>query len=175
MSLREEIDRLIRAEREKLEQRDRRDKEYHSRQQERFRPMRALLEEVAGSISPEYLRMRILEHGASFEVGTKKTDRDYYFEIDARWWIEPNYSFGSYAAGESVLQEEPGVKIEEKLYFHLPEYEVSERTQVFSTENDVAEYLVRELAKKIAHYEHLKTLRSRRLSHAAPGPPPSGA
>jgi hypothetical protein len=127
MSLKEEIEKIVRAERDKLESRDQGHKEYHERQRKRFQPMRALLEELATSVDTAHLKASIREDSTTVEVGKKEGDRA-YFQSDARWRIEPNFQVPFHAQkGESLFSETPGIKVEETVYYRHLEYETFKR------------------------------------------------
>jgi hypothetical protein len=160
MSLKEEIEKIVRAERDKLESRDQGHKEYHERQRKRFQPMRALLEELATSVDTAHLKASIREDSATVEVGRKEGDRA-YFQSDARWRIEPNFQVQFHAEkGESLFSEAPGIKVEETVYYRYPEYETFEKTYTFEDEEKAMGYLVGEIAEKVAFYQHLSERKS---------------
>ena len=145
MGLKDEIEKIIRAEQEKLEAQDQADRDYDERQRDRFKPLRALLDELATSIDPAHLKASVGEASATIEVGKKKGDSA-YFESDARWEIEPN---------NSLFEELPGFKVEETVYHYFPEFDTFEKTLNFDTEEQVMDYLVSKIAEKVAFYRYL--------------------
>ena len=90
MSLKDEIAKIVRAERDKLESRDQGHKEYHERQRESFQPMGALLKVPDALVDGAHLKAAIREDSATVEVGKKEGDKT-YFQSDARWRIEPSF------------------------------------------------------------------------------------
>jgi hypothetical protein len=62
--------------------------------------------------------------------------------------------------------------VEETNYYDAPEYDVIERTHRFATEQETAEYLIKQIAEKMAHYRHLSELAARR--NKAVEPPNNG-
>ena len=66
MSLKDETEKMIQAEREKLESRDEKDQEYKARQKERFKPLRALIEELVATIEPEYIEMTTIRDNQAY-------------------------------------------------------------------------------------------------------------
>jgi len=157
MSLKDEIEKLIQAEHEKIETRDKKHDDYHQRQRDRFVSLRAILKEITESIDPKYLESRIGNDSARIEIGRKEKS---YRSTDAYWNIEPNYdvSFGA-AADESLFYEKPGFKVEETVYYID---DMSEDNMTFSDENEVAEYLIKKITEKVAHYRHLEALAEKR-------------
>ncbi len=151
MSLKDEIDKLIQAERKKLKVKDQADEEHHERQRRRFTTMHAVLREIAESIDTQYLEARLDDSRATIKVG-KKT-RETYWETDIRWLIEPNWGLG----GEiGTFEVRPGFRVEETEYFKYPEREILEETRTFKSESEVAEYLLPKIAEKVAFYRHLE-------------------
>lgn len=159
MGLKEEIERVVAAERQKLAARDQSHAEYHEVQRRRFQPMRALLEELAASVEPTYLEIQLDESSATLEVGDKGKQHS---NIDIRWEIEPDYEIASpIDEGQGLFREKSGFRVDEKKYYYMPEYEVFESTRKFATEAEVAEYLIREIAKELAQYRHFADLRTK--------------
>lgn len=130
MSLKDEIEKIIKSEQRKIEQRDQKHTEYHERQRQRFNPLRALLDELVAAVDPNHIASRIFEDHATLEVGKKKND---YFSTETRWEIQPDYdvSFGA-EKGESLCCEKPGFRVEETNYYDAPEYDVLEHTRTFN-------------------------------------------
>lgn len=158
MSLKDEIDKIIRAQREKLDARDKKSREHWEKQAERFKPMTALVKELAESVDRKYLRVRILPDSAVIDVGTLK-EKD-HFESDISWRVEPNYSFHS---DEPIIyrnaEGQPGIRVEETEYYRLSDCHSKENRQVLQTEAEVMEYLVSKIAPKVAWYQHAESLR----------------
>lgn len=162
MTLKEEIEKLIRVEREKLEAREQKHTDYHGRQRERFVPVSTLLQQLSVSVEPDYLKLHLHDASAILELGR---ERDGYFRSQLRCTVEPNFAVQAGAApGESLFREEPGFRLDETHYFHEPEYDTSERTVILSDEADLAEYLAQKIAEHVAHCRHLKSLAQRNRS-----------
>ena len=166
MSLREEIEKLILLEQEKLATHERKENEFHARQRERFAALRKVLDELLGSVESAYLRGQVSDQSATIEVGKSTHSRS--FETDIRWEIEPN--FGTRSSGkedEGLFHEEGGFRVQETQYynslglFHPESAEPSERTHVFATELQVCEYLAKRVAEKVAFYRHSAGLANR--------------
>ena len=166
MSLKDEIEKLIQSGQRKIEQRDQKHAEYHERQQQRFSPLRSLIQKLVVAVDSNHIESRIFDDHATLEVGRKKNA---YFSSETRWEIQPDYdiSFGA-EKGESLFQEKPGFRVEETNYYDAPEYDVIERTLRFNTEQETAEYLIKQIAEKMAHFRHLADLATRRNKSAEP-------
>lgn len=154
MSLKDEIDKLIQAEREHLEQRDAKDYEFDELQKARFLPLRAVLEEVIKAVDPAYLRVELKDHQATIEVGKHW---DNCFEVDIRWCIEPMSTPRLEAeAGEALFEAQPGFSIEEVETFQLPEFNQFEHTYTFETEGEVVQHILKKMTENIAHYQQIE-------------------
>lgn len=154
MSLKDEIDKLIRAEREHLEQRDAKEYEFDELQKARFLPLRAFLEQVIKAVDPAYLRLEFKDHQAIIEVG-KHWDNG--FEVDIRWCIEPMSTARAEAeAGEALFEAQPGFSTEEVETFRLPEFKQFEHTYTFETEEEVVQHILKRMAEYIAHYQYIE-------------------
>ena len=163
MSLKDEIEKLINAERSKLEERDKKDAEYNQRQRQRFASLRVILQEISASVDPKYLESRVDDYSAKIELGRiEKSTRS----TETRWEIEPNYTYNfarhHSEAAESFYSEEPGFKVEETEYSHCPEFDTSEDTKTFQDEQAVSEYLIKKITEKVAHYMYLESLVAKR-------------
>lgn len=166
MSLKDEIEKLIQQEQQKIEERDQGHMEYHERQRQRFRSLRSLLEELVSSVDSKHIESRIFDDHATLEVGEKKDD---YFSAETRWEIEPNFDVSFQAENsESLFYEQPGFRVEETNYYEFPEYHVSEHKHVFNTEQETAEYIIKKIAEKMAHYRHLDKSAAQRANDNKP-------
>jgi hypothetical protein len=166
MSLKDEIEKLIQSEQRKIDQRDQKHAEYHERHQQRFTPLRSLIEELVAAVDSNHIESRIFDDHATLGVGRKKNE---YFSSETQWEIQPDYdvSFGV-EKGQSLFQEKPGFRVEETNYYDAPEYDVIERTHRFATEQETAEYLIKQIAEKMAHYRHLAELVARHNKSVEP-------
>ena len=151
MSLSDEINKLINAERNNLESRDVAHSEYHKRQCDRFAPLHRVLEELASSIEPEYFNVHIYDNNATIEVGQRK---DSNLHAELRIKVGPNFeiSWGA-QEGKSLFREASGFRITETHYWEFPDYDTSEQKKTIASELEVAEYLIRSVAKKVAQID----------------------
>ena len=69
MGMKDDIDKSVGMERAELERADRLDAEFPERQQQRFRQLRGLIEELGASVDARFLRVSIEDHAAMVEVG----------------------------------------------------------------------------------------------------------
>ncbi len=160
MSLRDEIEKLISAEKSNLEDRDKKHADYYQRQRDRFASLRVVLEEISVSINSKYLKSRIGDHSATMYLGRNQGSS---WLTDIRWRIEPNYDVRFRPeAGESLFHEEPGFTVEETQYYRLPEDDTLESSKNLPNEQAASEYLIRKIAEKVAHYHHLESLAAKR-------------
>ncbi|MDH4032072.1 MAG: hypothetical protein OEU49_14570 [Chromatiales bacterium] len=163
MSLKEEVEKLIRSERAKIQSRDKKHEEYHERQRERFRPMCALLEELAASVDQDHILIEVhaLETSATITVGSREGGNR--FETEISWSVEPNFDVDWHGdRGESLFNEEPGFKVEETRYGGF-DLDASDYVQhlTFETESDVMQYIVPKVADRIAFYQHCEELKEK--------------
>ncbi len=153
MSLKDEIEKLIQAEQEKLDEEDHRDKNFRERQSKRFKPLAILLKEVANSVEKEFLDAEIFEDKAWVSVGIRG---DEGFDVRTHWEVEPN--FGRYTTHREdgiLFYVEPGFRVEETVWL---KWDVQENEFIFDTEQELIEYLVKKISKEVANQRHLKEL-----------------
>lgn len=142
MSLKDEIEKIIRAERDKLERHDHQKTEFKERQRERFHRMRRLLEELSTSIDAKDLNISIEASSATVEVVRTS---DAYFGI--KWRIEPNFAFKTtQGRGEYNFGEAQGINVVETSN--------REETHTFDDEETAMAYLVGKIAEQIAYHQH---------------------
>jgi hypothetical protein len=145
MSLKDELEKIIQAELGKRENEDRREKDSLEQHHKRFQPMRALLEELAQSVEPCYLKVDIYEGLAKLEL--REPNR---MNWDIRWHVAPNHN---YVPG--IVIPKPGIRVEEQRnYWILPDPDISEKLHIFANEQEAMTYLVTEIAKKVASYRY---------------------
>lgn len=149
MSLKDEIEKLIQQEQQKIEEFGQRLSEFSGRQRLRFQSFRTLLEEIVASVDTKHIEARISDERATLQVGKRK---DGHFFTEIRWEIEPN--------NNGLLCEQPGYSVEETHYYEFPEYDVLEHKLVFNNEQETADHIVKKIAEKMAHYRHLDKLRA---------------
>jgi hypothetical protein len=166
VSLKDEIEKLIKQEEQKIEERDQRHLKYDERQRQNFQRLRALLEELVTSVDSKNINSNIFGNRAKLKIGKMK---DGYFSAEIEWEIQPNFDISFQAEkGESLFYEKPGFRVEETIYFNFPEYDVSESKHIFNTEQETAEYIIKKIAEKIAHYRHLDKLVAERANNSKP-------
>src|SRR3989338_6511280 len=116
MSLKDEIEKIIHAERKNLESRDQKDREFNERQRDRFQPLRTLLNELIASIDPTYLEAWIGDSDARIDVGSRKGDWE-HLETDEGWNIEPNHTMNTRGdKNESLFNDAPGFNVPKTVY-----------------------------------------------------------
>jgi hypothetical protein len=152
MSLKEEIEKLIKTEQQELERADHLQDEFRKRQRERFKPMLVLLQELLKSIDNTYLKINIREDSASIEVDEEEEN----ILPDIRWNIEPNFEIDMSRENISkgLFFDVPGFRVEEIRSYEYPDYDVTEKTKIFTSVTEVGEYLIQNIAKQIAGYRH---------------------
>jgi len=151
MSLKNEIEKIIQAERKKLKIQDEKSNEFFQRKKERFKPMTVLLKEVADSFENEYLEIEIYDDSARIEVGKRK---DEVFDHRITWTVEPNSGCSlTHQEDGTLFYDEPGFKMEENLWLTD---DVIEKNLTFETEQETVEYLIKEIAKIVAQQRHWK-------------------
>jgi hypothetical protein len=160
VSLKDQLEQIIAAERRKLEAFDNALSDYHTRQHHRFEPMRVVLREIVASVDAAYLKADFSEGSATLELGKDQKSRQIREDVII-WLIQPNYEITPRDENPCSLHEQPGIRIEETQHWTLPDRGSSEHTRVFATEAQAAEYLVREIAKKVAWYRHFVPRRTR--------------
>jgi hypothetical protein len=166
MNLKDEIDKLISAERARLAQRDAKEKEFDELQKARFLPLRAVLEQLIKSVDPSYLRFQLTDYHASIEVGTHGNDN---FEVNVQWRIEPKFTPREEPEdGEALFEAQPGFSVEEVTTCHRPEFRQLKHTYTFETERQVILHMLKEMAKWIAHYQHVDESARKRNSKDRP-------
>lgn len=153
MSLKDEIEKLIRAEQGKIETRDSKHEEYRQRRRGRFAPLRAIIQEITDCIEQQYIEAKIGEYEARIKIGNQPESSR---SVDAQWHIQPDYDvrFGA-ASEESLFHEKPGFLVEETVY-HMDD--VSEKSMTFEDEKEVSDFLIRNITQRVAHYRHLAAL-----------------
>lgn len=152
MSLKDEIEKIIGAERTNLEIWHQKNAEYHLRQRARFAPMAAVLQEIAKSIEPIYLSTSITETRAVLEIGQQDRPN---FTPDLRWEIEPNYGIDWRGeSGHSEFHEEAGVRVTKTKYCYWPEYSEFRSEEIYEGEDRLAKDLIENIAKEVARYRH---------------------
>ena len=154
MTLKDELDEIVRVERAKLEAADRRDAEFPERQRQRFGALRALIEELGAAGDPRFLRTQVEDDGATVEVGRLKRDLS-SFVTDMQWEMRPNYSVHFDATSLSYrFRDEPGFKLAETRCPRFPADDAVTTMLVFESETLLIGHLLRVIAGRIAEYLH---------------------
>jgi len=154
MTLKDELDEIVRVERAKLEAADRRDAEFPERQRQRFGVLRALIEELGAAGDPRFLRAQVEDDGATVEVGRLKRDLS-SFVTDMQWEMRPNYSTHFDATSLSYrFRDEPGFKLAETRCPRFPADDAVTTMLVFESETLLIGHLLRVIAGRIAEYLH---------------------
>jgi hypothetical protein len=154
VSLKDDIDKIVGIERAKLERADCLDAEFPDRQQQRFRQLRGLIEELRASVDARFLRVSIEDHSATVEVGKCKLETS-SFVTDMQWQLAPNYSrHFSETSVDYLLREEPGFRVAETKCPRFPADAASTTMLLFETEAEIVEHLSQAIAKRIASYLH---------------------
>lgn len=146
MSLKDEIDKLIAAERETLAKRDIEDRNFHEQQKAHFLPLRAVLEEMIKAVDPAYLVVGLGVKQATIKVGEYKGNR---FEADIEWVIScwPDES----PDGEELEQWVFSI-VETTILSYSKEHMLNKYK--FETVEEVIQHLVKKVAEQIAKYQH---------------------
>lgn len=155
MGLKEEIDKLIKEERQTLERKDRKLADHRQRKREQFQPLRRILEEMEESLKSPYLRLKVRDSHAILEIGQQKGKS---FLPDIRLEVEPESKIEH---GEFIDSE--NFRVEERQYYrNVPDADISDRVFSFDSQQEVADYLMQKVAKEIAFYDHLAAKRTSR-------------
>lgn len=139
MSLKDEIEKIIQAERDKLRAKNLYQDEYNARQTARFQPLAAVFSELLDSIDSRFARGKVHMSHAIIEVGDTNAKGDFSRELT--WEIQPNYSID----GAMVFHEQPGFRVNET---HYPD--IYENRRVVPTEKAAVEAIAEKIGEKIA-------------------------
>lgn len=145
-NLKDEIEKLIQLEKENIEGANKKRSEFYARQQERFAPLQATLEDLVKAIDPSLVRAEIRGFSARLEIGRTENG---HFRAETRWEIEPNYKHPDGILGVRV--EDTGFAVEQTTYFRYADVDQLGRRLTFKNEHALVDYLMAEIAKKIAH------------------------
>ena len=139
MGRKDEIDKLMQAERKKLAMKDEKSAEFEKRQVQQLQELLPLLEEVAESIDKNYLSVSFNVRRGPIFVDVGRIDKE---RLDIQWQIESN-SRPSYWG----LKHATGFVISELN---------SEERVTFLTGEEVVQYMLPKIIEKVAYYENLK-------------------
>lgn len=152
MGLREEIQHLIAAERQKLEAADGRKNEYWHEEEMHFAGLKSLLEQMIAAFDPAYVKAEIQAYTANISVGWNAPENG-SFETKIQWKIAPHSALKfDVVAGESWREFSPEFDVEETSYLA---YELHQNKRLFANEQELLEYLTRSIAQQVAGFEHV--------------------
>jgi hypothetical protein len=150
MTLKEEIDKLIRTEKGLLEQQDA-DRVSENKKFERsFVPLKSALAEFIESVDPKYLKSLLGDDKAILEVGLRSEDS---FQRDIYWHVIPNNRIKSLDQIRDSTVEFSGFIVEEMFYDSSSRFP-SSRHHLFTNTQEVVSHIVEHAAKKLAQYKH---------------------
>jgi hypothetical protein len=142
MTLREEVEKLIAAEKARLAAGRQKAQEFHQQQKERMRPLTAALQEIVAALPGDHIKLE--EIGALCRICVL-SDPAKKFDEEMRFDIEPNWEPIS-------LETRSGWKVKETLFCRFPEYEVIEREHKLNSEAEVCDLILPRLAREIARW-----------------------
>lgn len=148
MGLKEELDKIVNAERRKLDMHKAATRDFHEGEKRRFAVLANLLRELSQTLDDRYGTILIEDDSAEIRMGGHHA-RDLVITVrPACKTVTSNpLTFG---AAE-------GFWITEKAMW--PEYRKEESMETLSTEQAVIEYLLKKIGKQIAHYQRRDELK----------------
>ncbi len=160
MGLKEELEKIVQAKRQKIDDRDDADRDFYAEKKNRFTVLGNLLRELSDEIDPRHGEVKIFDDRARILLGRKQSSGVRSFrEEDTDIEIEPDFEIN---LGTGTFTNLDGFRVEQTETYRYPEYDTFESTKRFPTEEDVMEYLLKEIGEKIAHYQHLDELAAKR-------------
>jgi hypothetical protein len=148
MGLREEIDKLVEAERTKRVLTGLRHRELAAEQKSRFRAMKAIFEEFAKSVDGRYVDTVLEDSQCTVRMGTRQ-DNEVMRSV-MEWKIEPN------AVNDTSA---PGFRIEEIGYGNGYDIDFRQETYVVADEKEVMSKLLRSIVPYLGTYRWIQGLR----------------
>jgi hypothetical protein len=142
LGLREEVQKLIDADRARTEACLRQAKEFHQQQVERMRPLTAALREIVDAIPGGHV---VLEEIAALCKICVLRDPAKRFDAELKIDVEPDW-------GPITLEARPGWRVKETAIYEMPEYEVVERDQKLASGGDVCSFILPRLVQKVANW-----------------------
>lgn len=148
MSLKDEIDKLVAAERETLEKQAIGLRTYREKEKAHFLTLRAVLEEMIKAVDLAYLQVRFEDKQATIEVRNPKSSKS-----ELRWLI---------MSGWVEDMPEEAELLDEYRIFIVVEYhrtllcsdEWIDTIYRFKTPAEVLQHLLERIPQKIARYQH---------------------
>ena len=157
MSLKEELEKIIHAERPDVFSTGQRDAASGTSQKAQLDEVRPLFEEFADAVDDSFVRVRIADTRVVIDVGDTASDAD-SFEIDGRWELEPNPELRFLAEpGAEVFRPKSRFVIRKTLYLRPlmePENLSWDRIE-FDNGVDAFQYVFQDVAKQIARHRRL--------------------
>ena len=149
MSLKDEIDKLISAERGLLEQRDTSLTEYDRLRNAHFLPLRTALQEMSKAVNPAYLQVRFEDKQATIEV----TNPPKSGKSELRWLIMSGWVKDMPEEAELLDEYRIFVVVEyRRTLWHSDEWVDTDYR--FKTPAEVLQHLLERIPQKIAQYQH---------------------
>jgi len=160
MSLKEELEKIIHAQRPDVFSTGQQDAASGTSQKVQLDEVRPLFEEFADAVDESFVRVRIADTRVVIDVGDTASDAD-SFEIDGRWELEPNPELRFLAEpGEEVFRPRSRFVIRKTLYLRPlmePENLTWDRIE-FDNGVDAFQYVFQDVAKQIARHRRLHHL-----------------
>ena len=145
MSLKDEMEKMIQAERAKLEVRDQKENSFRDTQRDKFAPLKEVLREITSPVKRKYMDISISDDQATISMG--------YHSKDLRWVIDPNFEIcAGVASDESLYESRPGFRLEVTHYSSGSKFSESLK---FDSQQSLVNYLVAEIVERAAEYRHL--------------------
>lgn len=139
-------------EQQKLDTQGQKFNEFYQRQEERFKPMAALLKEVANSVEKEFLKIEMFKDHSTVRVC--KVENKKNFKESIVWKVQPNYGFSLFHKEDGTMYyEEPGFEVKETIWL-MDDFR--EKTLTFETEQETVEYLIKKISKEVVSREKAK-------------------
>jgi hypothetical protein len=158
MSLKDEIDKLISAERNALEKQAIESRTYHEKEKTHFLPLRAVLEDMIEAIDPAYLRIRLEDDRATIKMGARN---DNNHDADLSWMIVSGWPDDLPEEQELLEELRIFTVIESRRNIVYPDSYITESCKI-ETAEEVVQYLLKKVAKQIAKYQQVEVEESSR-------------
>jgi len=142
MTLREEVKKLLAAEKARMEADQQKTKQFHAQQKERMRPLALALHEIVAALPGDYVTLE--EIGALYRICVLR-DPARKFDEAMRFDFEPNWE-------PITLETRSGWKVREIIFRKFPEYEVIDREHKLTSESEVCNFILPRLVQEIARW-----------------------
>ncbi len=153
MGLKEELQKIIDAERQNLGDEDVAQDEYSANKKRQFSVLGKLLRELSNELDPQYGEISVSDDFATIVLARKEGKGEEETQIT----VEPDYdtSLGEGSFLGKFINVD-GFRLEQEDFYQYPEYNTFEKTEKFPTEEAVMEYLLKEIGEKIAYFQHIE-------------------